>query len=304
MILVTGGSGFLGRFVVEGLVAQNLPVRVFSRGLGDWRDQRRSFLRDLGVEQVTGDLQSARKLKEALNGCNAVVNLAGSMSETREASFHDVHVEGVRMLVELSEEAGIQRFVHVSCLGASQHTQSRYFRAKWEGEQIVRSGSYYWTVFRPSFMFGDSFQILDMIRPVLDASPVIPVIGAGLNVIRPIWVADVAACVVQCIYNKKTVDKMYPLAGPDQFTQAELLQFFLEAGGKSKQTISLPSGILFTIASLVEKLWPDSPVSPDLVHLLAEDSDDDPEKMQAVFQVSMMSLDQVMPTLICGPAGE
>jgi uncharacterized protein YbjT (DUF2867 family) len=204
MILVTGGTGFLGTPVVEQLIVNQHPVRVFTRGSGDWRTDGLDHLRDVGVDVMLGDLRDAYRVAKALEGCNVVINLAGIMRSDKQQTYEELHVDALSDLVELCNKLEVQRFIHVSCAGATVDSESNYYRTKAEGEDIVRAGSFHWTIFRPSFMWGSSFVLTDLLLPLIQKLPVVPVIGGGMAEVQPIYLYDVASCVVQSIYNSQT----------------------------------------------------------------------------------------------------
>src|SRR5439155_1586716 len=113
LIAVTGATGFVGRHITTVLARRGHTVRALVR------DPRRApTLQSLGVELVPGDLADAGALTTLLRGANAVVHLVGIIVEMGPATFHAVHVEGTRRVVEAARRAGVERFVHMSAVGA------------------------------------------------------------------------------------------------------------------------------------------------------------------------------------------
>ncbi|MBI4532980.1 MAG: complex I NDUFA9 subunit family protein [Candidatus Melainabacteria bacterium] len=294
MILLTGGTGFLGARVLEGLIASGQSVRIATRGGQDWRGGVLAELKNSGAQVVLVDLTQSDKMIKFLEGCTAIINLVGIMRQDKEVSFQDINVELVRKLVLAAHECGIQRFVHVSCLGPHGQTQSRYFQSKREGEDIVRLGKFYWTIFRPSFMFGQQCQLVEALLPLVKNSPILPILGSGLNQVQPVFVDDVAACIVQCVYNKDTAGKTYELVGPKAYTQVELMQMLARAVGKDKQQVNIPTEALLKATGLTGKFLTKLPINEELIYMLISDSVADPRTMQTTFSVSMKNFESYL----------
>ncbi len=308
MILLTGGTGLVGTKVLEVLRALQYPVRVFTRGDEDWQSSLVPAIRKMGAEPFLGDLRDANRTEKALEGCNVIINLAGIMRNTRDDSLEEVNAEAVQTLVSLAEKHRIQRFIHMSCLGASPNLDSEYFCTKFKGEEFVRrSTAFHWTVFRPSFIFGeDSFVLTDILTPMVKMLPVVPVIGTGLNEFRPIAVEDVCACVVQSIYQKETAGQIYDLVGPTEYSMQAFVQLLLDKLGKKKPIMNIPSAASMKFVKLIEKVYAKGTVNEDFIQLLQADSNGRPDKMQATFQVSMAALEDRLSDLmgLATPAAE
>jgi len=298
MILLTGGTGSLGSKVLEGLVARQYPLRVFTRGRSDWRDVSVPSIRQMGAEAFLGDLRNPKQVKQAVQGCNVVIHIAGMMRARPEQTFQEIHVDALQTLVEEAQSQGVQRFIYVSCLGASPHSLSEYFRTKSIGEDVVVAGQFYWTIFRPSFMFGRKFSLLDLFMSLVKKLPVMPVIGGGVNEVQPISVDDVAACVVQSVYAQDTAYKIYDLAGPRVYTLAELLEMVNETLIKPKPVVSINTDWCLMAVRLLSKIYPSGPFNEDLIHLLTSDSTASPELMQETFKVRMNSLEDSLHRLV------
>lgn len=298
MILLTGGTGFLGLKVLQALVKENYPVKVLTRGAEDWRDNPIPYLKSLGADTVLTDLLNPGKVSSALADCKIVVNVAGAMFENQESSFEQIHVEAVRTLVAAAEVWGVQRFIHVSCLGSSGFSESRYFLSKREGEALVKNGQFHWTIFRPSYLFGDKCKLVEMLLPLIERAPVVPLVAGGLNQVQPISVDDVAACIVQCIYKESTSGKTYDLAGPKVYSFAEIVKLIMQGLGKSKLTMNVSAKVALKAASVTGKILPKVPLTEDVIQMLIVDSVADTRAMKDVFQVEMASFEDSLPQIL------
>jgi len=299
MILATGASGEVGSRVVEGLLAGGQPLRVFTRGSDDWRGTSVAGLRDRGAETILADIRDPNMVNRAVTGCKAVINMSGILRRSADCAFEDVHVDGVRNLVAAAEGAGVQRFIHMSCLTASGG-ESAYGESRRQGEEIVKAGRFHWTIFRPSYIFGDRFALLEMVAPLLVKPPVVPVVGGGLNIIQPIHADDVAACVLQSIYSRDTAGQVYDLVGPDRVSILQLFQSALKVladGGKEKPTITVPTAVALKAVRVTGRVLPAVPITADVLEHLISDSVADPMPMLTSFKVAMRPLSESMDRL-------
>ncbi len=285
MILVAGGTGLVGSKVVQTLLAQQVPVRVMARGLSDWATSSMPKLRRAGVEVVVGELTDADKVRQAVANCDAIVHAAGVMRAGATGTARGITVDGTRNLLELGEAAGVQRFIFLSCLGASEHSQCDYFRSKWEAEAMVRQSSFYWTIFRPSLIFGTNSQMQRIFEFLVTRAPFVPVIGSGLNMVSPVSAVDVASCVAQSLYDRDTVGKSYDLVGGADFDLVTLLVEASKLAGPAKGTFSIPTGLAIKLADWVAKLNPKAPIDGDVMRIITQDFTGDAREAEAAFQL-------------------
>ena len=187
MILVTGGTGFIGPHVVHALRARELPVRVLVR------DPRRATrAATWGAEVVQGDVTDPATLPAAVRGVDAVVHLVAIIKGSRD-DFDRVMSQGTRDLVAAARDAGVRRFVLASALGLDERSKDAvpYFAAKWEMERAVKESGLEHVILRPSFVFGKDGGVLPTFVRQVRYSPVVTVLGPGTARAQPIWVDDV-----------------------------------------------------------------------------------------------------------------
>ena len=161
MILVTGGTGFVGPKIVHALRAQERDVRCLVRKPG-----RAGTLKAWGCELVQGDVTDAESMRRAAEGCEAVVHLVAIITGS-PADFDRVMNGGTQNAVAAARAAGVRRFVLMSALGVSEQTRTLvpYYEAKWAMEEAVRDSGIEHVVFRPSFVFGRDGGVLAALRP-------------------------------------------------------------------------------------------------------------------------------------------
>jgi uncharacterized protein YbjT (DUF2867 family) len=239
VILVTGGTGFVGPKVVAALLAEGRPLRILAK-----RPEKHEQLRASGCEVVAGDMTDADSLRRAVEGCDAVVHLVGLPPFSDPKGIERVMSQGTRDLVAAAKDAGVGRFVLMSALGASEDTVdvAPYYRAKWGMEQEVRSSGLEHVIFRPSFVFGRDGGLLRQQIMLVRLSPVTPVLSR--HRLQPIWVEDVGAFYAKALTTPAAANRTFDLGGPDRLTWAELHERIRGALGKRRLTFQVPPGLL------------------------------------------------------------
>jgi uncharacterized protein YbjT (DUF2867 family) len=288
LILVTGGTGFVGGHVVHELRRRELPVRCLVR------DPRKASKPTVwGAELAAGDVTDPGSLRRAVAGCDTVVHLV-AIRQGREEQFRRVMVEGTRHLLAAAKDAGVRRFVHMSALGTSEETKDLvpYYRAKWETEQLVQGSGLPYVIFRPSFVFGPEGGILPTFVKLARFAPVTPIIGSGSQRIQPIWGDDVAAYFAEAVARDAAAGRLFELGGPDVVTWNEFWERLKRVRGIRRPSIHVPVGLMRVNALLTERLPGDIPLTRDLLTML-EHGDNVVSNDEAVrtFELPLVGLD-------------
>jgi NADH dehydrogenase len=248
-VLVLGGSGFVGRYVVAQLAAAGHSVVVLTRH----RARARHLLLLPTVEVVEADPYDAATLARNARGMTAAVNLVGILHERGRTTFARAHVELPRLLVNACRSAGIARVLHMSALGARADAPSAYLRSKAEGETVVAGSGLATTIFRPSVIYGREDAFLNLFARLAQWFPVLPLAGANAR-FQPVWVGDVATCFVRALVDNETIGARYDLCGPTVYTLAELVRFVADASGNPRAVIALGPGLSSLQARVMERL--------------------------------------------------
>jgi NADH dehydrogenase len=254
-LLILGGTGFVGRALCALLAERRLDTEVVvaTRHSG----QRRALLALPDVELVQANIHDEAGLAQALQGCDAAVNLVGILHGD-EARFRRVHAELPRKLAHACRVAGVRRIVHVSALGAAPDAPSRYLRSKAAGEAALLTSELDVTILRPSVVFGEEDQFLNLFARLQAWAPVLPLAGAHAR-FQPVWVHDVARALLKCLEDPRTVGQVYELAGPNVYTLAELAQLAGRACGRERPVIPVP-GALARVQAAFLQLLPGEPL--------------------------------------------
>jgi uncharacterized protein YbjT (DUF2867 family) len=289
MILVTGGTGFVGGHVVRALRHAERPVRALVRD-----PAAAGELEAAGCELFEGDMTDVESLRRAVDGAACVVHLV-AIRQGRDEQFERIMSRGTRDLVDAARAAGIGRFVHMSALGTNERTKDLvpYYRAKWEMEQTVQGSGLPYVIFRPSFVFGADGGILPTFRKIAKLAPVTPVTGSGEQRIQPIWVDDVAAYFARAVDLGDAANRTFELGGPDVVDWNELWARLKRALGVKRPSVHLPMTFMRLNALVTERLPGDVPLTRDLLKMMeAGDNVVASDDATATFGLPLVALDE------------
>ncbi|HUQ27768.1 MAG TPA: complex I NDUFA9 subunit family protein [Usitatibacter sp.] len=294
-VCIIGGSGFVGRSIADAACAAGHRVRVVTRSL-----KRAHALTVLPtLEVMAANVNDERGLARAVDGMDAVVNLAGILNPSGRETFQSVHVELPRRIGVAARKAGVRRLLHMSAVGASPGGPSEYLRSKGEGETAVRTGpsETAWTIFRPSVIFGEDDRLTNLFATLARVSPVIPLARARAR-FQPIWVEDVARCFVASLRDGRTFRQTYDLCGPRIYTLEEMVRFVVQSVGLKRRIVPLPDGVATLQAFTFEHL-PGKLISRD--NLLSMNVDSvSAGPFPAVFGFNPSAMEAVVPEYLTG----
>ena len=267
---VLGGSGFIGRYVVKRLAARGEVIAVGCRNA-----EAAKYLKPLGdvgqIVPLNVGIGDETLLPAFLADNDSLVNCVGILRESGSQTFELVHHTGPARLARFAREAGVDRFVHISAIGADPRSSSAYARTKAAGEQPVRDAFPTVTILRLSVVFGPEDQFFNRFAAMATISPVLPLIGGGETRFQPVYVGDVADAVLACLEDSATAGRIYELGGPKIYTFREVLELVLSEIRRKRGFVDLPFGLAAFQARLMSIL-PNAPLTPDQIELLKSDN--------------------------------
>jgi uncharacterized protein YbjT (DUF2867 family) len=299
-VTVFGGTGFLGRSVVRHLRASEFPVRIASRH----PDQgcRLFGFDDPQLQSVQADIQDERSVVDALAGVYGVVNAVSLYVEHGRETFHSIHVESAQRLAAQACRAGVERFVHVSGIGADTASRSLYIRKRGEGELAVRAAFDDALLIRPAVMFGPDDAFLTTILKLLRQLPIYPMFGRGLSRVQPVYVEDVAEAIAQLLRQPGTASTIFELGGPRVYSYQRFLGAVGRQVGLTPLLIPIPFSVWHALA-WVSEILPHPPLTRNQVELMQIDTVSSPELPGFVeLGISPQSIEAIIRTLVptCG----
>ena len=267
LVVMLGGSGFVGRHLAPRLVAAGYRVRVPSRN----RNIAREVGSVPGVELINCDVHDPKALREALDGASVAINLIGILNESGRsgAGFQRAHVELTRGLIAACKDAGVDRLLQMSALNAGRGN-SHYLRTRGEAEQLVRQSGLAFTIFQPSVIFGRGDGLFQRFAFLLKIAPVLPLARAKAR-FAPVYVGDVADAFCTALKRKDCIGQTLELYGDEVLTLKEIVEYTAECMGLSRLVVPLPDP-LARIQALVFDFVPGKPFSTDNYRSLKLDS--------------------------------
>ncbi len=250
-VCVLGGTGFIGRSVVEQLAEHGMWVRVLTRN----REKARGLFVLPTGEVVNADVNDDATLARQFEGMDAVVNLVGILHQSRRQPFEKVHVELPARVGRACRTAGVARLLQMSALGASASGPSEYLKSRGRGEAALKdaAGNIPLTIFQPSIVIGAADDFLNMFARLVQLFPVIPLAGAKTR-FQPVWVEDVARAMVASLADPRTFGKTYQLGGPKVYTLEQLVTLVIALKGRSRMILPLPHWAATLQAAVLEYL--------------------------------------------------
>ena len=296
-VTVFGGSGFLGRQIVERLAAEGASVRVAVR-----HPERAAFLERLGgdgqIELVAADVWDEKTVAGAVKQSASVINTVGHYVEKGTATFDAVHGQGALHVARQARQAGVERLIHISGLGSDPASDSPYIRARGIGEDLVRKAFEGVTIFRPGVIFGPNDAFFNTLADMARKTPMLPLFGLGATNLQPVHVGDVAEACVRALADPSTQGKLYELGGPRVYTYKALLRLVVEQAGKRRILVPVPFFIWDILAALMAVL-PNPPLTRDQVKLMKGDNVVDGKALTLQdLGIVAASVEEVLPSYI------
>jgi uncharacterized protein YbjT (DUF2867 family) len=297
VILVAGGTGFIGAAVVRRLVAQGEDVAIMTAH--PTRSRRR--IEELGARMVEGDVRDSASLERAVVGAQAVVQSLSfpnyPMEKPRKGfTFSEFEANGTERLVTAAARAGVGRFVFSSGVGAAPDAPKHWFRAKWAGEEAIRGSGIPHTIIRPSWAYGPEDRALNRFVQFHRWLPFVPVVGDGRQRLQPVFIGDVADVFAKAV-RPEGPEGTFELGGPEVMTMNEVLRTMMDVRGKRKPLVHVPP-FLPKMAGFFLRVLPKPPLTPDAVDFLTADAVADTDRLVEAFGVKLTPLREGLSTYL------
>ena len=275
LIVVFGGSGFIGRHVVKALAKRGMRVRVPMRRPHLGQDLR--VLGDVGqIHLMQANVRFPSSVARALEDATGVVNLVGVLHERGRQSFQAMHVDATIAIADAAKAAGIARVVQVSSIGADPKGRARYARTKGQAETALRARVPTSTILRPSIVFGAEDNFFNRFAEMAKYWLLLPLIGGGKTKFQPLHVQDLADSVLAALTRPDAAGRTYELGGPRVYSFRELLDFTQKTIDRKRGYAPLPFFLAKPLGgafSLVAKILPLAPpLTGDQVEMLKHDN--------------------------------
>ena len=286
-VAIIGGTGFVGSYIVDELLAKGHDVRQLVRPGSEHKARQAD-----STSIVSGSLDSPGSINELVTGCDAIIYCVGILRENRKngITFETTQYDGVVKTVDAAIENGVTRFLLMSANGV-KIPGTRYQETKKKAEELVLASNLKATIFRPSVIFGDprgqmefATQLFrDMVRKPIPAvgffSGMTP--GSGPVLMSPVHAKDVARAFVGSLDDPSSVNEIYPLGGPEILSWPVMIRRIAAATGRKKWIIPMPIRLMKLAATLFDSL-PFFPVTRDQLTMLQEGNTADPKIIESL----------------------
>lgn len=254
-ILLIGGSGYVGRHLLNALSRRDVRITVPTRR----RERAKHLLPFPTVDVVEADVHDDAMLARLVAGQDAVINLVGVLKggggktdgQPWGRGFDRAHVELAGRVARAAQAAGAQRLLHMSALKAEADAPSAYLRSKAAGEAAVRAAFPGATIFRPSVIYGQGDKFLTVFAGLCAMAPLLPLACPGA-LFQPVWVEDVAATMAECLDHGESAGQTYDLCGPQAYTLRDLVDYSGKAAGSPGNILPLGDASSYAMAWLLE----------------------------------------------------
>jgi uncharacterized protein YbjT (DUF2867 family) len=282
-VLITGGTGVIGKPTVDRLLEYGHTVRLLSRNA-----DRDASLWVSGVEPFPGSVGRDEDVRNSADGVDAILHIVGVVDEIPpEVTFENVNVQGTARMIREAERAGVGRFVYVSSLGADRGS-SDYHESKRRGEEIVQRFPGNWLICRPGNVYGAGDQVVSLLLKVVRTLPVIPLIGDGEQKFQPVWAEDLATALARAVERDQPARRVLEIAGAEQVTLNELLNHLAEITGRDPHRLPVPEFIARAGADLANGIGMKVPINGDQIQMLLEENvirPGNPNALTDIFEV-------------------
>lgn len=266
MILITGATGFIGRALVRQLSSIGYPLRALIRPSA--RTPR--LPKGVPVEVAVVSLADTRGLRAAMRDVETIFHLASAENQGSRGSLLITDIQGTQNLVDAAADAGVDRLIYISHLGAARASGYPAFKAKGIAEEYIRGGKTPYTVIRTSLVYGPEDHFTNNIARLLRSSPgIFPVPTGGRVVVQPVWVEDLVTCMIWALQNDATLNQVYEVGGNEFFTLQQILEIIMDVTKRRRYLIPLSPITLRAVTVFLEGILPGFPISSFFVDYFA-----------------------------------
>jgi NADH dehydrogenase len=258
MILITGSTGFIGRALIRQFSSIGVPVRALIRP----SPRTPRLPKGVSVEVAVVSLADKRGLRAALRDVDTIIHLASAENQGSRGNLLTADIQGTENLVEAASDAGVDRFVYLSHIGAGPSSAYPAFKAKGIAEDHIRSGKVPYTILRASLVYGPEDHFTNNIAKLIHSSiGVFPIPSGGRTVVQPVWVEDLATCILWALERTDTLNQVYELGGSEFFTLQQVIETIMEATHRRRLLVPLSPLTLRALTVFFEGVIPNFPIS-------------------------------------------
>jgi len=304
LVAVDGATGYLGNHLVTQLRQSNVPVRCLVHPGARAADIE--FLKSTGAEMVTVQLSDGSGLEAALKGAHTAVHLIGSIAPPKGQKLEDLHGGQTACLVQAARQAGVEKLVQVTALGAAADAASTYHRTKWQAEEHVRKSDLKWVIFRPSLIVGKQVgnrnsKLITRYVELIAKRNAVPVIGSGSNRLQPVFVVDLTQAMEKAIVNGQFDNQTYEIGGDEILSMRQIVEHLMTVAGVNKKIYGVPPLAARVLAAVCETVQRVATLSRDQIKLSLTDNVCTQNSLRPVFGIEPTTMEIAFATYLSSP---
>jgi len=280
MILVTGGTGFIGRSLVRHLAESGHQVRILLRP----SPRTPTLPLKVPVEVAVTSLSDERGLRAAMHGVDMVYHMAGGEAQGGRSNLMAVDIEGTRNLVRAAADARIQRLFYLSHLDADRASAFPVLKAKGIAEEAIRQSGIPHTILRASILFGPQDNFTTGLAMLLTLAPgFLPLPGRGKTLLQPLWVEDMATSLIWALDMPDTINQTFEVGGGEYFSLSQITELIMDVIKKRRALRAWPIPYMRALTVILEMAFPHFPASVFWLDYLAVNRTCAVDNVQRIF---------------------
>jgi NADH dehydrogenase len=289
MILVTGGTGFIGQAVIRHLVADERRVRTLLRP----SQQSPDLPKGTPVEVMLSSIDDERGLRAAVSGVETIYHLVGGEWEGVDADLTNIEIEGTKTLLRVAQDSGVKRIVYLSHLGAERPSAYPVLKVKGIVEEFIRRSSLEYAIIRTGLVFGPNDNFITSLAKLMAIYPFLFFLpDEGETLLQPIWVEDLATCLTWLLDRDELGNQTIEIGGPEFLTIRQIIEEVMAASGMNRYLVGLQPSYLRIVAVFLEYMFPAFPHSIYWLDYLATDRTCEIDSVSRVFGLLPVRLSQ------------
>ncbi len=258
MILVTGGTGFIGRALIRHLAQDGYPVRTLLRP----SQQSPRLPKGVPMEVAVAGFNDARGLRAAMIGVDVVYHLAGVERSGARANLLETDIQGTQAVLEAAGDAGVDRFFTVSHLGADRASAYPVFKAKAIAEEHIRRSGLDYTILRTAVVYGPGDNFTTGLAKLIRGLPFFLLLPqGGETLLQPLWIEDLVTCLAWALDDDSTRNQVYEIGGPEFLTLREVVSEVMRITKTHRTLISAHPAALRAFTVALDYFFPGIPLS-------------------------------------------
>lgn len=258
MILVTGGTGFVGRALIRHLTVDGYPVRTLLRP----SDDSPHLPLGVSVEVAISSLNNERNLRAALIGVETIYHLVGGEWQGTSGNLFKTEVQGIQTLIKAAQESGVKRIFYISHIGADRASAYPVLKVKGIVEEFIRKSGIDYTIIRSGLIYGPGDNFSTKLAELMSMIPIIfPLPSRGEVLLQPVFIEDVVTSLVWALESKDFRNKIFTIGGPEIISIQEIAEETLKAAGIRRRIVYVTPSYLRILMIFVEYIFPGLPWS-------------------------------------------